>query len=299
MSDYYAELGVTKSATEPEIRAAYRKLAQQLHPDRNQNNPSAEARFKKVNEAFHVLTDQKKRKLYDQFGEVGLREGFDPNAARGFGGFGRSGGLDDIFGGHGGAGIGDMLGDLFGGGRGRRSARKNPDTESEIAVEFVSAVRGAELELALQQGQAVKVRIPKGARDGDKLRVRGAGSRGHPGLPPGDLLLTLRVKGHPYFERDGLDLTVELPISAREAYHGAKVEVPTTDKPVTLTVPPHTQSGQLVRLREKGVTRGSKTGDLYVRFMIHLPTAESPEIEQAIQALDGPVAAEARGKVAF
>ncbi len=298
--DYYAELGVKKDATEQEIRKAYRKLAQELHPDRNQNNPNAEARFKKVNEAFHVLTDQKKRSLYDQFGEVGLREGFDPNRARGFGGFGRSGGFEDIFGGQGGgAGFGDMLGDLFGGGRGRRTTRKNPDIESEISVEFISAVRGAELELALQNGQTVKVRIPRGASDGDKLRVRGAGARQHPQLPPGDLLLTLRVKGHPYFERDGLDLTVELPISADEAYHGAKVEVPTTDKPVTLKVPPHTQSGQLVRLREKGVARGQKTGDLYVRFMIYLPTTESPEIQQAISALESPVAALARAKVIF
>lgn len=306
--DYYAELGVGRSAKTEEIRKAYRKLAAELHPDRNPGKPHIEERFKRVNTAYHVLSDEKKRKLYDQFGEVGLREGFDPNMARGFGrggfgGFG-GGGFEDIFrggGGASGAGIGDILGDLFSGnGRGRRRPRKGPDLQSEVTIEFVSAVRGAELELSVQSGNSVKVRIPKGAQDGDKLRVKGAGTNpGIPGGEPGDLLLTLRVKGHPYFQRDGLDLTVDLPLTVAEAYFGAKVEVPTTDGSVQLKVPPHSQSGQLLRLRGKGVSRGNSTGDLYVRFLVILPTEESDDLKQAIETLDEATAKDLRADVKF
>lgn len=286
--DYYAELGVSRGATADEIKKVYRKLASELHPDKNPGNDKAEARFKRVNEAYHVLSDEKKRKLYDEFGEVGLREGFDPNMARGFGRQG-GGGFEDMFrgaGGAGGAGIGDIFGDLFGGGGGRRRrTRKAPDLESEITIEFVSAVRGAELELSIN-GRAVKVRIPQGAQDGDKLRVKGAGGSQGPGSAPSDLLLVLRVKPHPHFERDGLDLTVNMPLRIGEAYFGGKIEVPTPQGPVQLKVPPHSQSGQLLRLRGKGVTRGANTGDLYVRFLIQLPKVESDELERAARTLD-------------
>lgn len=306
--DYYAELGVQRGASADDIRKSYRKLAAQLHPDRNPDNASAEARFKKVNSAYHVLTDAKKRKLYDEFGDEGLREGFNPDMARSYGRRTRGGGggpsIEDLFGGGAGAGagggIGDMFGDLFGGGRARRQPRKSPDVESEITIEFVSAVRGAELELSVQGGRSVKVRIPQGAQDGDRLKVKGAGGSAHPSLPPADLRLTIHVKRHPYFERDGLDLTVELPISIGEAYFGDKVEVPTTDGSVQLKIPAHTQSGQLLRLRGKGVTRGKKVGDLYVRFMIQLPTSEDEALERAVLALNEAMEdQELRSKIEF
>jgi curved DNA-binding protein len=305
-TDYYAELGVSRSASADEIRKVYRKLAVELHPDRNQGDAKNEARFKRGNEAYHVLTDAKKRKLYDEFGEMGLREGFDPNMARGFGrqgGMG-GGGFEDLFrnagGGGGGAGIGDIFGDLFGGGggRGRRRARRAPDLESEITIEFVSAVRGAELELSIQ-GRPVKVRIPKGAQEGDKLRVKGAGGIAGPGVPPSDLVLTVRVKGHPHFQREGLDLTVEVPITPGEAYFGAKIEVPTTTGTVQLKVPPHSQSGQLLRLRDKGAARGKNTGDLYVRFLIQLPKAEDDALKEAIKTLEEASAEDLRADVKF
>lgn len=285
--DYYAELGVSRKASQDEIKKTYRKLAAELHPDRNPNNPRAEERFKKVNTAYHALIDPKKRKLYDDFGEAGLREGFDPNMARGFGRRGGSGGpsMEDIFGGGGaGAGIGDIFGDIFGGGRGRRREQKAPDLQSEVTIEFVSAVRGAELELSVN-GRKVKVRIPKGAQDGDKVRVKGAGND-QPGVASGDLLLVLRVKDHPHFRRDGLDLIVELPLTPGEAFEGTTVEVPTTTGSVQLKVPAHAQSGQRLRLRAKGVTRGQNTGDLYVRFMVHLPEEESDAVKQAIATLE-------------
>lgn len=288
--DYYAELGVSRNATADEIKKVYRKLAGELHPDRNPGDVRMEERFKRVNEAYHVLTDDKKRKLYDEFGEVGLREGFDPNMARGYGrsgGFG--GGFDDIFRGAGSggtAGIGDIFGDLFGGGGARRRRpRRAPDLESEITIEFISAVRGAELELSIH-GRAVKVRIPQGAQDGDKLRVKGAGGSAGPGMPPSDLLLIVRVKGHPHFQREGLDLTVDMPLTVGEAYFGSKIEVPTPSGSVQLKVPAHSQSGQLLRLRGKGVTRGQNTGDLYVRFLIQIPKTESDELEKAVRTLE-------------
>lgn len=298
--DYYAELGVSRSASQDEIKKAYRKLAGELHPDRNPNNQRSEDRFKKVNTAYHALIDPKKRKLYDQFGEAGLREGFDPNMGRGFGRRGGGGGpsVEDIFGG-GGAGIGDIFGDIFGGGRGRRREQKAPDLQSEVTIEFVSAVRGAELELAVTKGRKVKVRIPKGAQDGDKVRVKGAGGSDHPGVAPGDLLLVLRVKDHPHFRRDGLDLTVELPLTPAEAFEGTTVAVPTTTGSVQLKVPPHAQSGQRLRLRAKGVTRGASTGDLFVRFLVQLPEEESEAIKQAIATLEAATPKNLRDDLSF
>jgi DnaJ-class molecular chaperone len=295
-ADLYQELGVARTASEEEIRKAYRKLAQKLHPDRNKDNPQAEERFKRVTAAFTALSDEKKRKLYDQYGELGLREGFNPGG--GGGGYGGGGvGFEDIFNSAKGAGIGDMFGDIFGGGR--RRTRKSPDLQSEISVEFVSAVRGAELELQLQGGQIVKVRIPAGAQEGDKLRVKGAAGQAAPGVEAGDLLLVVRVKSHPYFKREGLDLTVDVPISVGEAYLGAKVEVPTISGSVQLKVPAHAQSGQQLRLRGKGVARGSQTGDLYVRFLIKLPSQSSEEIEQAARLLGELTEPELRADLKF
>lgn len=279
--DFYAELGVPKTAGEDEIRKAYRKLAAELHPDKNQGKPDIEARFKRVNHAYHTLTDAKKRALYDEFGEDGLREGFNVDMARAYkrrptG----NGNFEDLFG-AGAGGIGDMLGDLFGGGRARR--RRAPDVQSEVTIEFVSAVRGAELELSVGD-RPVKVRIPAGADDGDKVRVKGGGPA-TPGGESGDLVLILKVKPHPYFTREGLDLTVDVPISSKEALLGTKLEVPTPGGTVQLKVPAGTQGGQLLRLRGKGITRGAQTGDLFVRFQVRLPREANAALEAAVEAL--------------
>jgi len=288
--DLYAELGVGKTATPDEIKKAYRTRAAKLHPDKHPGDAKAEERFKQITAAYNVLSDEKRRKLYDEFGEVGLRDGFNPDMARAYSRGGGSGGFDfgDVFSRGGGpagagAGFGDLFGDLFSGGRGRARSRR-ADVQSEIRIEFTSAVNGAELELSLDGGsRSVKVRIPKGTADGDRLRVAGAGGPDVPGRPQSDLVLTVRVKPHPFFTREGLDLTVDLPITLKEAYFGAKVEVPTPSGNVTLKVPPHTQSGQLLRLREKGVTRATETGDLYVRFLVRVPKADSPELDKLIE----------------
>lgn len=308
--DFYKELGVSRGASADEIKKAYRKLASELHPDKRPNDKKSEARFKAVNRAYQALSDAEKRKIYDEFGEDGLREGFDAGAARAYregarGGWSRGGapgGYEDVFGGQGGN-IGDLFGDLFGGGgRGRRrpSAMKGSDVAAEVTVDLASAIRGAELKLRVQDGgEDVTVRVPAGAGDGDRVRIAGHGAPGAMGGPPGDLMLTIRVTPHPYFERVGLDLYLDVPITPGEAYRGAKVRVPTHDGFVTLTVPKHAQSGQVARLKGKGVKRAGKQGDFFVRFQIKLPEAESSEVEEAIDTLDAEVPKNLRDGISF
>ncbi|HEX3770768.1 MAG TPA: DnaJ C-terminal domain-containing protein [Polyangiaceae bacterium] len=297
--DLYAVLGVPKSADADAIKKAYRKLASQLHPDKNPGNKSAETRFKQVNHAYDVLGDAKKRALYDEFGEEGLREGFDAERVRAYKGWsnrqqaggGYGGGNfdpDDLFGGQAGgnpSGFGDLFGDLIGRQRRQRGPVKGPDLESEITIDFASAVQGATLELRPQGngGSPMTVRIPAGASEGSRVRIGGQGGPSPNNGPRGDLVLTVHVTPHPFFRREGDDLHLDLPISVAEAFHGAKVHVPTPDAGVNLKVPERTQSGQVVRLRGKGVARkGKPAGDLYVHFMIHIPTdpAAGPLLEQ-------------------
>jgi curved DNA-binding protein len=212
--------------------------------------------------------------------------------------------LEDLFsggmpGGAGAGGFGDMLGDLFGGRR-RGGPAKGSDLASEVSVDFVSAIRGAELQLRVQSGgEPVKVRVPPGAGDGDRVRIAGHGAPGSGGGPAGDLIVTIRVATHPHFERAGLDLHLDLPITPGEAYRGAKVRVPTPEGPVTLTVPKHAQSGQVARLKGKGVKRQTQQGDLYVRFAIKLPTQDSPAIEKAIDTLEGAMEGDVREGIGF
>jgi curved DNA-binding protein len=305
--DFYAVLGVPRGAEADAIKKAYRKLAGQLHPDKNPGNKKAEDRFKQVNRAYDVLGDAKKRKLYDEFGEEGLREGFDPERVRtyrewsarqqGRGGPGRHEptqplDLEDLFGGgaatSGGGGFGDLFGDLIGRSRGGRGPVKGPDLESELTIDFVSALRGTTLELRPQGTGSgpVTVRIPAGADEGSRVRIPGQGGPSPAGGPPGDLVLEIHVTPHKYFRREGDDLHLDLPITVSEAFHGARVKVPTIEGSVTLKVPERTQSGRVVRLRGKGVARkGRPTGDLFVHFMIHIPEEPRPDVTELVDRL--------------
>jgi curved DNA-binding protein len=292
-TDYYRELGVQKGASTEEIRKAYKKLAVKYHPDRNQGNAEAEKKFKTVNRAHEVLSDEKKRALYDEFGEEGLREGFRADVARAYrsgkGAPFSGGNLEDIFGGQtGGAGFGgfgDLFGDVFRGAT-QRGQSRGRDAIADVSVDFVSAINGTSIKIKVPGAEdEVTVRVPPGAGDGDKLRVAGRGTPSRGGGPAGDLLLTIRVEEHPFFKRDGLDLTLDLPISVAEAYLGTKVRVPTPHGDVSLRVPAGAKSGQQVRLREKGVRRQNKVGDLFVRFSIQLPPAGDPTVEKAVQVI--------------
>jgi curved DNA-binding protein len=252
-TDLYADLGVPRGASQDEIKKAYRKLAAQFHPDRNPHDRSAEERFKAVNRAHQVLGDADKRALYDEFGEVALREGFDAEAARAYGrarsrsSRGASSGgfsFEDILGN---GNFGDLFGEMFrGGGGGARTTRgrsgKGADVTTEVSVDLLSAIKGTQILVhmpdfsagtprnpGVPSGGEIQVRIPPGAGDGDKVRVPGHGEPGSGGAPAGDLLITVRVKKHPHFERDGLDLKLDLPLTPGEAFEGAKVSVPTPD----------------------------------------------------------------------
>lgn len=322
MQNLYSTLGVSRTASKQEIKKAYRKLASELHPDKNPGAKN-EQRFKDVTGAYQVLSDDQRRKLYDEFGSDSLRVGFDAeraraakNFARGFGGGGFGGGggnsvhfdLGDMFGGARGSaqpgGFGDMFGDLFGqrGGARARAGRpgKGTDIGSTVRIDFVDAVKGTTLTLNRSDGgKPVTVRIPAGAADGSKLRVRGKGSPGQLGGPAGDLVLTIAVNSHPYFERDGSDLRLDLPVTLKEAYAGAQVVVPTPHGDVKLKVPGGVQSGQKLRLRGKGVQRRNKPpGDLYVRFMVMIPTSDDPAVQEAIDVLDAH-AGEPRADITF
>lgn len=303
---FYDVLGVPKTADGDTIKKAYRKLAKDLHPDKNPGNKKAETRFKAVNRAFDVLGDEQKRALYDEFGEDSLSSGFDANkaraykewAARGGGGgvsgdpFGQGVRLEDLFGGNargGGSDVSEIFGDLFGrSGSRRRGPMKGQDLQSEVTVDFASAVRGTTIELrpSTGDGTPVTVRIPAGADEGSRVRIAGQGGPSPNGGPPGDLLLNIHVQAHKSFRREGVDLHLDVPITVAEAYKGAKVKVPTIDGSVSLKVPPKSQSGSVVRLRGKGVAkRGQEPGDLYVHFQVQIPTGDDPKLVALVDQL--------------
>lgn len=306
--DYYKTLGVSRDASPEEIKKAYRRLAKELHPDRNPDDKQAEERFKDVSTAYEVLSDPEKRKLYDEFGEVGLREGFDADAYRaatqGFGGGARGFDFGDLFGG-GARGRGRTGGaasqfefnleDLFGvGGPGpsayARAPRRGADLESEITVDFRDAVLGSTRELSLQSAEGsrtLKVRIPPGVQNGGKIRLRGQGGSGIQGGPAGDLVLTVHVRKHPFFSMKGKQLHVRVPVTPLEAYAGAKVSVPTPEGSVQLTVPPGSENGAKLRLRGKGIPKkGGPRGDLIARLEIVLPKGKSPSVEEALKTVE-------------
>jgi curved DNA-binding protein len=292
--DLYEVLGVPKTADEAVIKKTFRKLAAKYHPDKNPGKEN-EAKFKEINRAHEVLSDASKRALYDEFGEESLSQGFDPERARMMRNFARGQGrggdargrnvsFQDIFGG-GTGDFGDIFGDFVSRSGGRPRQRKAPDMEAEVAIDFISSLKGTQVQLRQDGGELVTVRIPAGVSDGGRLRIAGQGGR-IPGADPGDLLLTVRVRPHDHFRREGEDLHLDLPVTVVEAYEGAKVRVPTPDGEVTLKVPPRTQSGNITRLRGKGVHKKGKTpGDLYVRFLVHIPTSDAPEVQQAMEAL--------------
>jgi DnaJ-class molecular chaperone len=310
--DFYKILGMPRDASPQELKKAYRQLAKELHPDHNPDDQEAEERFKDVSAAYTVVSDPEKRKLYDEFGEMGLREGFDPDAyqtaTQGAGGFG---GFDfgDIFGGgaRGGGRAGHVefdLEDLFGGrgpGRGSyvRAPQRGADIQSEVTIDFRDAVLGCMRELSLRSAEGertLKVRIPAGVRKGGKIRLRGQGGVGGNGGPSGDLVLKVNVEKHPYFSMRGKQLHVRVPVTPLEAYSGAKVTVPTPEGDVQLSIPAGSQNGSKLRLRGKGVQpKGKAQGDLIAQLEIVLPEGHADEVEEALKTVDEAFEGDPRG----
>lgn len=310
--DFYEILEVSREASPQELKKAYRKLAKELHPDRNPDNKVAEERFKDVSAAYSVVSDAEKRKLYDEFGEMGLRDGFDPEAyqaaTRGPGGFG---GFDfgDVFGGGAGGGgrgghVEFNLEDLFGGrgpSRGSyvRAPQKGADIHSEVTIDFREAVLGCMRELSLRSAEGertLKVRVPAGVRNDGKIRLRGQGGPGALGGPAGDLVLKVKVRKHPYFSMRGKQLHVRVPVTPLEAYSGAKVTLPTPEGSVQLSIPAGSQNGSKLRLRGKGIQhKGKPQGDLIAHLEIILPQGHSEEVEEALTTVQEAFEGDPRG----
>ncbi|MFN9720411.1 MAG: DnaJ C-terminal domain-containing protein [Planctomycetota bacterium] len=293
--DFYEVLGLSRSASQDEIRKAYKKLARKFHPDVKPADPDAEKKFSEITEAYDVLSDEQKRANYDQFGHAARGAGGNP--FDGFQGFGGGGGgaafdLNDILGGMFGGG-GGRGGSPFGG-AGRRAqprSQKGQDAKAEITVPFSVAINGGEHTVTLQHGassERLSVKIPAGIEDGKSIRLAGQGTPGVAGGPPGDLIVTVHIAAHPWFRRDGQNLLVEVPVTASEAVLGAKIDVPTlNDGMVVLTIPPGTSSGAKLRLRGKGVLnhKSGERGDQFVTLKIVVPKDLSAEARELFERL--------------
>ena len=351
--DYYEVLGVGKTASDDELKKAYRKLAKQYHPDMNPGDKEAEVKFKEINEAYEVLSDKDKRAKYDQFGHAGV----DPNfGAGGFGGYGDFGDFGDF------GGFGDILGDILGGFGGRSAQRSGPQRgeslRASITISFEEAAFGCEKEITLNRmetcdschgsgcasgtaaevcpdcrgsgtvrvqqrmggmaftssapcarcrgtgkiihqpckscGGAGNVRkhrklsvsIPQGINDKQAISLRGQGNAGANNGPNGDLIVEVRVKPHPYFQREGTSVLYECPVSFYQAAVGAELEIPTIDGKVKYTLPAGTQPGTTFRLRGKGIPelRGRGRGDQYVTVQVQVPASLTSQQREALQA---------------
>ncbi|MGI9102848.1 MAG: molecular chaperone DnaJ [Terriglobales bacterium] len=345
--DYYEVLGVTRTASEQEIKSAYRKLALQFHPDRNPNNPDAEERFKECTEAYTILADTQKRSTYDRFGHAGVggmgAGGFDPSIFQDFGDLSEI--LGSFFG----------MGDFFGGGRRRDWAQRGGDLRSDLTLEFEEAVFGVEKRVKVRRHEAcdvcsgsgvtpgsgpstcptcggrgqvryqqgffsiartcsscqgrgsiisnpcktcrgdgrqlrertIDVTVPAGVEEGTRIRYQEQGEAGAHGGPAGDLYVVLHVKEHAMFERQGKDLHCAVPVSFAQAALGTEIEIPTLEGPEKLRIPEGTQSGTVLKVRNRGVPvlNGRGKGDLYVEVLVQTPTKLNKRQRELLEEL--------------
>ncbi len=277
----YEVLGVPKDAKPDAIRKAYRKLARKYHPDVNPGDRKAEERFKKVATAYEVLSDDKRRAAYDEFGEESLQGGFDPDKAREYAKWqhARQQQRETRFPG---GPVEFDFAELFGGGR--RGPRRGQDLYASVQMGLREALQGAEVSLELPEQGTVRVRIPPGADTGSTIRLPGKGAPGAGGGPTGDLVIEIQVRPHPHLRRDGLDLHLTVPVTLDEAYNGASIDVPTFDGAVVLKVPPRSQNHAKLRLRGKGVARKDARGDLIVELDVRMPDRPDPALADALRA---------------
>ena len=285
--DYYEVLGVTRDATDKDIKRSYRKLAQQYHPDTNAGDPDAEARFKDVSEAYATLSDAAERRQYDDARDAFARGAYvgGPHGAPGGAQYVRMEDVGDLFGD---GGIFGGLGDLFGGGRRRARPQQGGDLESDVRLSFHEAIAGVTRRLTIDGPEGrreVQVKIPAGVNDGARIRVRGKGRPGALGGPPGDLYVRVHTGRHPIFDRKGNDLKVRVPISFTEAALGAEVAAPTLDGKVTIKIPAGTSSGKVFKVTGKGVQTGKGAGDLLVTVEVAVPDELSPRAKELLEEL--------------
>lgn len=293
--DFYKVLGVSKDASESEIKKTYRSLARKFHPDSNPGDASAEARFKEISEAYSVLSDSQQRSEYDQ---IRAMQAGGPRFTAG----GGPGGFEDVFGGMFGgmprqgqsADFGDLFSGLFGGGQGGFSGYREPtkgrDVVSRVTLDLPTAIKGTEVSLEGPGGKKITARVPAGVKDGQKIRIRGKGHPSPDGGKPGDVIITVGVPKHPIFAREGDHLRVEVPITFGEATLGATIEVPTIDgEVVKVKVPAGTPGGKVLRVKGRGVRGGAALGDLLVELQVavpaHLSKAAQGHLEKLMSAL--------------
>ena len=296
--DFYAVLGVSKDVSAADLKKAYRKLARKYHPDSNPGNAAAESKFKEISEANSVLVDAEQRKEYDQMramgpgrarftsGAPGQSAGFEDVFGGMFGQGGqrggqRSGGFDDIFSGMFGQG---GFGQSSGGFRGAGGPTKGRDQTAGTTLDFLTAINGDTVKLQPAEGKPISVKIPAGVSDGQKIRLKGKGEQSFDGGPAGDLTLTVTVRRHPVFERDGLNLRVDVPVAFTEATLGATIEVPTLGgEPVKLRVAAGTPSGRVLRLKGRGVSTDKGVGDLLATVQVAVPSHLTTDAREALE----------------
>jgi DnaJ-class molecular chaperone len=322
--DLYQTLGVSRDASKDDIQKAYRKLARKYHPDLNQNDNKAQDKFKRVQEAYDVLSDEEKRAAYNRYGADFERirtGGFNPNAATGTSFEGLD--LEQIFGrarggagGGAGGGFENGFSDFFeqmlgGGGRGPRTSRRAPqqppsageNIRHELQIPLQKALLGGPTEFYIHTASGankLSVNIPPGIESGTKMRLRGKGEPSRSGGTPGDLILVVNVLEHPHFKRVGKNLELTLPLTLREAALGAKIDVPTPKSTITLSIPPCSSSGRKLRIKGQGVADAKgETGDLLVQLQIVLPKSLDQEAQKAIEAIDAANPLDPRGALSW
>ncbi len=303
MADLYDVLSVKKGVDAEALKKAYRKLAREAHPDKTPSDANADARFKAINRAYEVLSDPKRRALYDEFGEPSLRTGFDPQKSRARANAPKGTtirsetvsvrGIDSDHGASAPSNGFDMLNSLIG--RRRKNGVRGSDYEAELAIDFAESVRGTQRLLhGLPGALSLVVNVPRGVNDGSRIRIPNEGATSVGDGPNGDLYLKIKVMPHPHFHREGNDLHLRLPVTLREAYFGAKVLLPTADGNVRLKIPPSSQTGDVLRVRHKGIAPEARAsgaagdgppGDLLVHVMVQAPTASSAAVAKLIEQL--------------